>query len=152
MFYRGADCCILVGDLSSAKSFDSLEGWREEFLVQSNVREEDRSTFPFIVVGNKCDLPSRVSKGKIQAWCEECHDIPFFETSCKDPKSIDIIFQEIAKQALAQASTKPPLNKFLPVSTPQQKVNVSLATPWEKESVVGVVMDGCAGQICLGHR
>lgn len=31
-FYRGADCCVLVYDITSAKSFESLESWREEFL------------------------------------------------------------------------------------------------------------------------
>ena len=33
-FYRGADCCVLVYDVNVAKSFDNLNNWREEFLVQ----------------------------------------------------------------------------------------------------------------------
>lgn len=33
-FYRGADCCVLVYDVNSMKSFDSLNNWREEFLIQ----------------------------------------------------------------------------------------------------------------------
>eukprot|EP00920_Eleutheroschizon_duboscqi_P037033 GHVT01088747.1.p1 GENE.GHVT01088747.1~~GHVT01088747.1.p1 ORF type:complete len:123 (+),score=2.84 GHVT01088747.1:337-705(+) len=33
-FYRGADCCVLVFDLTSPKSFESLDSWREEFLIQ----------------------------------------------------------------------------------------------------------------------
>ncbi|KAJ4866361.1 Ras-related protein RABG3e [Raphanus sativus] len=28
-FYRGADCCILVYDVNSAKSFEDLNNWRE---------------------------------------------------------------------------------------------------------------------------
>jgi len=33
-FYRGADCCVLVYDVNSSKSFEALDGWRDEFLVQ----------------------------------------------------------------------------------------------------------------------
>lgn len=33
-FYRGADCCVLVFDVTNPKSFDSLESWKEEFLIQ----------------------------------------------------------------------------------------------------------------------
>mmetsp|Transcript_15296 Transcript_15296/g.19848 ORF Transcript_15296/g.19848 Transcript_15296/m.19848 type:complete len:113 (+) Transcript_15296:39-377(+) len=33
-FYRGADACILVYDITNAKSFDGLDTWREEFLNQ----------------------------------------------------------------------------------------------------------------------
>ena len=53
-FYRGADACVLVFDLTSKKSFDNLDSWREEFLVQSSPTDHD--TFPFVVLGNKCDL------------------------------------------------------------------------------------------------
>merc|ERR1711920_1218412 len=34
-FYRGADCCVLVYDVTDAKPFESLTGWKEEFLVQA---------------------------------------------------------------------------------------------------------------------
>lgn len=33
-FYRGADCCVLVYDVNVKKSFDNLNNWREEFLIQ----------------------------------------------------------------------------------------------------------------------
>lgn len=33
-FYRGADCCVLVYDVNSAKSFEDLDNWRDEFLIQ----------------------------------------------------------------------------------------------------------------------
>lgn len=35
-FYRGADCCVLVYDVNVMKSFDNLNNWREEFLIQVN--------------------------------------------------------------------------------------------------------------------
>lgn len=33
-FYRGADCCCLVFDVNNPRSFESLEAWQEEFLIQ----------------------------------------------------------------------------------------------------------------------
>ena len=45
-FYRGADCCVLVYDVNNSKSFDTLDGWRDEFLVQASPR--DPENFPFV--------------------------------------------------------------------------------------------------------
>jgi Ras-related protein Rab-7A len=38
-FYRGADCCVLVYDITEKKSFDSLHSWSEEFLVQAGIQQ-----------------------------------------------------------------------------------------------------------------
>lgn len=56
-FYRGADCCVLVYDVTAPSSFKSLDSWRDEFLIQASPR--DPENFPFIVIGNKIDLESR---------------------------------------------------------------------------------------------
>ena len=53
-FYRGANACILVFDITSKKSFDALDNWRDEFLVQASPSDPDN--FPFILLGNKIDL------------------------------------------------------------------------------------------------
>ena len=36
-FYRGADCCVIVYDVNSNKSFENLDHWKDEFLVQVRV-------------------------------------------------------------------------------------------------------------------
>jgi Ras-related protein Rab-7A len=59
-FYRGADCCVLVYDVNSAKSFETLDSWRDEFLIQAS--PHDPENFPFVVLGNKID----VEEGKRQ--------------------------------------------------------------------------------------
>jgi GTPase SAR1 family protein len=51
-FYRGADAVILVYDVTNKRSFDNLQNWMQEFLVQGVF---DSPTFPFIVVANKVD-------------------------------------------------------------------------------------------------
>jgi Ras-related protein Rab-7A len=45
-FYRGADCCVLVYDVNNSKSFDTLDSWRDEFLVQASPM--DPESFPFV--------------------------------------------------------------------------------------------------------
>jgi Ras-related protein Rab-7A len=53
-FYRGADCCVLVYDVTAPNSFKNLDSWRDEFLIQASPR--DPENFPFVVIGNKIDL------------------------------------------------------------------------------------------------
>jgi len=99
-FYRGADCCVLVFDVNVAKTFENLDSWREEFLIQSNPKDPD--SFPFVVIGNKIDLENQrvVSPRRAQAWCQAKGDIPYFETSAKEAINVEQAFQTIARNAL----------------------------------------------------
>jgi GTPase SAR1 family protein len=56
-FYRGADACVLVYDITDPHSLDNLDHWRSEFLEQiSGGGLSDAAThFPFVVLGNKID-------------------------------------------------------------------------------------------------
>merc|ERR1711935_338496 len=70
-FYRGADSCVLVFDVNVAKTFENLDSWRDEFLIQAGPRDPDN--FPFVVIGNKVDLDQRVvSQKRAVAWCQVC--------------------------------------------------------------------------------
>jgi Ras-related protein Rab-7A len=106
-FYRGADCCVLVFDVNVAKTFDNLDSWRDEFLIQAAPRDPDR--FPFVVIGNKIDMENTrvVSTKRLQAWCSTKGDIPFFETSAKEAINVEQAFQTIAKNALLQEGPEP---------------------------------------------
>jgi Ras-related protein Rab-7A len=52
-FYRGAEACVLVYDITNARSFENLALWRQDFLVKANPKDPDH--FPFFVFGNKAD-------------------------------------------------------------------------------------------------
>ena len=41
-FYRGADCCVLVYDVNVAKTFENLDNWRDEFLIQARLSQRLR--------------------------------------------------------------------------------------------------------------
>ncbi|CAF5223159.1 unnamed protein product, partial [Rotaria magnacalcarata] len=100
-FYRGADCCILVYDVTSPTSFRSLDSWRDEFLIQAGPR--DPENFPFVVIGNKTDLDNRmVTARKAQNWCSEKTNIPHFETSAKDGVNVEKAFETVARNALVR--------------------------------------------------
>ena len=126
-FYRGADSCVLVFDVNVAKTFENLDSWRDEFLIQAGPRDPDN--FPFVVLGNKIDLESRmvitrarpssppalpatahpargaqVSQKRSLAWCQAKGNIPYFETSAKEAINVDQAFQVIARNALKQES------------------------------------------------
>jgi len=101
-FYRGADCCVLVFDVNVAKTFENLDSWRSEFLIQAGPRDPDN--FPFVVLGNKIDLEGQrlVSTKRAQSWCQSKGNIPYFETSAKAAINVEQAFQTIAKNALRQ--------------------------------------------------
>ncbi|MGH0178577.1 UNVERIFIED_CONTAM: hypothetical protein FKN15_077868 [Acipenser sinensis] len=100
-FYRGADCCVLVFDVTAPNTFKTLDSWRDEFLIQASPR--DPENFPFVVLGNKIDLENRqVTTKRAQAWCQSKNNIPYFETSAKEAINVEQAFQTIARNALKQ--------------------------------------------------
>ena len=93
-FYRGADCCVLVYDVNNSKSFDTLDSWRDEFLIQASPM--DPESFPFVVLGNKVDMDESkrvISSKRAQAFCQSKGGIPYFETSAKEALNVEQAFE-----------------------------------------------------------
>ncbi|XP_017039822.1 ras-related protein Rab-7a [Drosophila ficusphila] len=110
-FYRGADCCVLVYDVTAPNSFKNLDSWRDEFLIQASPRDPEH--FPFVVLGNKVDLDNRqVSTRRAQQWCQSKNDIPYYETSAKEGINVEMAFQVIAKNALELEAEAEVINDF----------------------------------------
>lgn len=120
-FYRGADACVLVYDITKPKTFESLQNWKDEFLIQAN--PSDTENFPFALLGNMFDKAEerRVSEEAAKRWCQkgpktatseeqttqeenntDLEPTPYFETSAKEAINIDTAFQAIARAALKQ--------------------------------------------------
>ncbi|KAJ2782386.1 Ras- protein Rab-7A [Coemansia javaensis] len=111
-FYRGADCCILCFDVTNARSFENLESWRDEFLIQVGPR--DPESFPFVVVGNKIDVEGRraVSQKRAMEWCAAKGNIPYFETSAKKDINVDEAFRTVVMNAMDQEAETDISNDF----------------------------------------
>ena len=125
-FYRGADSCVLVFDVNVAKTFENLDSWRDEFLIQASPRDPDN--FPFVVIGNKVDLDQRVvSQKRALAWCQAKGGIPYFETSAKEGINVEQAFQIIAKNALKKESEDDLYvpDPVIPIDGPRQYDNGS---------------------------
>ena len=125
-FYRGADCCVLVYDVNNSKSFDTLDSWRDEFLIQASPM--DPESFPFVsrsttnspsaprppanspsfqvVLGNKVDVEESkrmVPSKRAMAFCQSKGGIPYFETSAKEAINVEQAFEgEISTLALPE--------------------------------------------------
>ncbi|KDD73067.1 hypothetical protein H632_c2571p1, partial [Helicosporidium sp. ATCC 50920] len=95
-------CCVLVYDVNSTKSFENLENWRDEFLIQAS--PSDPESFPFVVLGNKIDAEGgasrQVAEKKAKAWAASKGGIPHFDTSAKENVGVEAAFAAIARAAL----------------------------------------------------
>jgi len=82
-FYRGADACILVYDITDLKSFQSLEGWKDEFLMHSQL--SDPSDLASVCLGNKSDLEEQrvVPVSQAEEHCRNSLGIEHMEVSAK---------------------------------------------------------------------
>lgn len=129
-FYRGADACVIVYDVTYQNSFKTLETWRDEFLIQASPRNQEQ--FPFLLIGNKVDLCNgpdgsgaagasastsnnqgpglnsgsnssrEVSEKRAQAWANSKGNMPYYECSAKDNTNVEKAFETIARAALEQ--------------------------------------------------
>eukprot|EP00992_Anisonema_acinus_P009421 TRINITY_DN5639_c0_g1_i1.p1 TRINITY_DN5639_c0_g1~~TRINITY_DN5639_c0_g1_i1.p1 ORF type:complete len:209 (+),score=52.89 TRINITY_DN5639_c0_g1_i1:55-681(+) len=106
-FYRGADACILVFDLTSQESFQHLTSWHDEFIIQAGQNKD------FVLIGNKNDLEEKrlVSQKGALAWCtkhsqDDSTPIPYFETSAKENFNVEQAFYSVAKNALKKTAVE----------------------------------------------
>lgn len=86
-FYRGANCCVLVFDVSSERSFENLDRWRREFIEEAGIKPEDLSSFPFVLLGNKVDIEKgRVINAEVASNWAQQNGMPYFEARYKSEK------------------------------------------------------------------
>ncbi|KAJ0446539.1 putative small GTPase, P-loop containing nucleoside triphosphate hydrolase [Helianthus annuus] len=83
VFYRRADCCVLVYDVNVQKSFDNLNNWREEFLIQAS--PSDPENFPFVVLCNKVDIDGSYEKLPMM-----CYAIPTILSDLRWPERVEV--------------------------------------------------------------
>ena len=119
-FYRHTETCILVFDLTVAESFKNVEKWRKEFL--SSLNPPDADVYPFILVGNKCDIKESIhlSQEDITAYCKEHNNMPYFETSAKDNINLEETFDKAVDMAYERNSKNDP--NYVPPQTNYIKI------------------------------
>jgi len=114
-FYRGADCCIFVFDVSVPQTLKSLEVWKREFELQA----EDSSTiYTYICIGNKIDLEDRlVTTEDGKRWCKDNGMLHYFETSAKTAENVSEAFKQAAVAQIARFDDMKKTRKIIDTST-----------------------------------
>ena len=92
-YYHNADGVIITYDMTSRKSFDSVDQWLEDVH-----RFTSKEVFTYIV-GNKCDLAHHrqvdFREAELIAEKEQCVAM---ETSAKEADNVDHLFMSLATQ------------------------------------------------------
>ncbi|KAF8272983.1 GTP-binding protein RAB5 [Lactarius quietus] len=93
MYYRNANCAVVVYDITQTASLEKARNW---------IRELQRQADPSIVIalcGNKLDLAARrqVTQEEAQKYAEE-EGLMWAETSAKNGEGVADIFTRIAKK------------------------------------------------------
>ena len=119
MYYRNANCAVVVYDITQASSLDKAKAWVKELQRQAN------ENIIIALAGNKLDLVTEqpdkraIPAADAEAYAREA-GLLFFETSAKTAENVRELFTAIAK--------KLPLDQAGPGrARPGQRTGVSLA-------------------------
>ena len=88
--------CWLGGDIHrltpvSPQTFYKLNAWKEEFTVQCHPPQPE--TFPFVVVGNKCDVPKATA-----SWCPRATAVRMLEVTIDYGGPLVQVARSVAEQ------------------------------------------------------
>ncbi|XP_008834447.1 GTPase KRas isoform X2 [Nannospalax galili] len=92
-YMRTGEGFLCVFAINNTKSFEDIHHYREQIK-----RVKDSEDVPMVLVGNKCDLPSRtVDKTQAQDLARS-YGIPFIETSAKTRQGVDDAFYTLVRE------------------------------------------------------
>ncbi|RPB21630.1 ras-domain-containing protein [Terfezia boudieri ATCC MYA-4762] len=100
MYYRNANCAVVVYDITAPASLDKAKAWVKELQRQAN------ENIVIALAGNKLDLaadgPKQTSRRAIETADAEAYareaGLLFFETSAKTAENVKELFTAIAKK------------------------------------------------------
>ncbi|EPX75268.1 GTPase Ypt5 [Schizosaccharomyces octosporus yFS286] len=94
MYYRNANCAIVVYDITQASSLEKAKSWIKELQRQAP------EGIIIALAGNKLDLAHErraVEKSDAEAYAAEAN-LLFFETSAKTAENVNELFTTISKK------------------------------------------------------
>ena len=100
VYYKEAVGAFVVYDITRPPTFEAVQKWKSD--IEHKVFLPDERPIPCVLLANKCDLPSAVSKSKeeMDQYCQENGFIGWFETSAKDDKNINEAANFLVKKIL----------------------------------------------------
>eukprot|EP01127_Copromyxa_protea_P011200 TRINITY_DN27_c0_g2_i1.p1 TRINITY_DN27_c0_g2~~TRINITY_DN27_c0_g2_i1.p1 ORF type:complete len:220 (-),score=41.94 TRINITY_DN27_c0_g2_i1:57-716(-) len=102
-YYRGANGCLLVYDVTDYQSFSRVEHWYNELLTYCQTLSPPIT----ILIGNKCDLKhlAQVTTDEATRFAKE-KQMGFFETSAKINSNVDEAFGSLVEDIVAEIKKK----------------------------------------------
>ena len=100
-YMRTGEGFLLVCALNDAKSIDEISQYREQIK-----RVKDVDEVPMVLVGNKCDLPTRNMDMAQAKDVAKSYSIPFIETSAKTRMGVDAAFYTLVREIRKDVSSK----------------------------------------------
>ena len=99
LYCRGADCWVLVYDVTNQKSFDKLKEYRDVFLKGRGTSNDQE--FQFLLIDNKIDIPNHsVDKTKVEEFSKMNGGMIVCETSAKTGEGIEEAFESITRKII----------------------------------------------------
>ncbi|XP_074872394.1 GTPase KRas-like isoform X1 [Carettochelys insculpta] len=92
-YMRTGEGFLCVFAINNTKSFEDVHHYREQIS-----RVKDSDDVPMVLVGNKCDLPSRTVDTKQAQELAKNYGIPFIETSAKTRQGVEDAFYTLVRE------------------------------------------------------
>ena len=95
-YYRDANAALLVFDLTKETTLDNIKTWYQQLT-----NHVDRSDIVTILVGNKCDLKSKVMPPEIQQLASELNISTYVQTSAREGTRVNEVFEQLLEKLIA---------------------------------------------------
>ncbi|XP_062999645.1 GTPase NRas isoform X1 [Elgaria multicarinata webbii] len=92
-YMRTGEGFLCVFAINNSKSFADINLYREQIK-----RVKDSEDVPMVLVGNKCDLPTRTVDTKQAHEVAKSYGIPFIETSAKTRQGVEDAFYTLVRE------------------------------------------------------
>uniref|UniRef100_A0A8C0UAB1 NRAS proto-onco, GTPase n=30 Tax=Passeriformes TaxID=9126 RepID=A0A8C0UAB1_CYACU len=92
-YMRTGEGFLCVFAINNSKSFADINLYREQIK-----RVKDSDDVPMVLVGNKCDLPTRTVDTKQAQELAKSYGIPFIETSAKTRQGVEDAFYTLVRE------------------------------------------------------
>uniref|UniRef100_A0A8C7JGB7 small monomeric GTPase n=1 Tax=Oncorhynchus kisutch TaxID=8019 RepID=A0A8C7JGB7_ONCKI len=92
-YMRTGEGFLCVFAINNTKSFEDIHQYREQIK-----RVKDSDDVPMVLVGNKCDLPSRTVDTRQAQELARSYGIPYIETSAKTRQGVEDAFYTLVRE------------------------------------------------------
>jgi len=120
MYYRNANCAVVVYDITQPSSLDKAKAWVKELQRQAN------EGIVIALAGNKKDLADRraIETSEAEAYAKEA-GLLFFETSARTNENVKELFTAIAKKLPLDQLSRPRPNRGVDLNRTSQPSSAS---------------------------